>query len=317
MMKRILPLLLACATLFLLCACGGEIDPADATPLSFKAAASYEELKKLDGKPVKINGYMATSSPVDGSSIFLMNLPYQSCPFCVPNTSQLSNTMKVYAKEGKAFTFTNQAVCVLGRLEVSPTDEEKDLFTDEYGYQFCCRIVDASYTILKSADLSGNMAAWQKIAESDVITDVYKMYDYLNFLCYWPSYFINDYVDAQGNPQKGFFLYPEDAIRFITEDGAQWNYGYKDGYFDSLIAKIEKIDPNAFEGLEENVRNAKVFADRALSELFDGNYTFEWQNVEKFGTYDKIYTLTNATALEKGFKDLYLEFSDWLSSWEL
>ena len=317
MMKRILALLLAFATLFLLCACDGELDPADATPLSFKAATSYEELKKLDGKPVKINGYMATSSPVDGSSIFLMNLPYQSCPFCVPNTSQLSNTMKVYAKNGKAFTFTNQAVRVVGRLEVSPTDEEKDLFSDEYGYQFCCRIVDASYTILKSADLSGNMAAWQKIAESDVITDIYKMYDYLNFLCYWPSYFINDYVDEKGNPHKGFFLYAEDAVRYITTDGAQWNYGYKDGYFDGLIAEIEKIDPDAFEDLEENIRSAKAFAAEAVGELLEGNYTFEWQNVEKFGTYDKIYTLTNASALEKGFKELYLEFSDWLSSWEL
>ncbi|MBQ8858606.1 MAG: hypothetical protein IJ012_02315 [Clostridia bacterium] len=316
-MKRILALLLACASLFLLCACGGEIDPTDATPLSFKAAASYEELKKLDGKPVKINGYMATSSPVDGSSIFLMNLPYQSCPFCVPNTSQLSNTMKVYAKKGKAFAFTNQAVCIVGRLEVSPTDKVGDLFTDEYGYQFCCRIVDATYTILKSSDLSGNMGAWQRIAESDVITDVYKMYDYLNFLCYWPSYFVNDYVDGNGETQKGFFLYAEDAISYITKDGAQWNYGYQEDYFDNLIAKIEKVDPDAFEGLEENVRKAELFAAEAVGELLDGNYTFEWQNVEKFGTYDKIYTLTNAAKLEAGFEDLYLEFSDWLSSWEL
>ena len=34
------------------------------------------------------------------SFMFLMNLPYQSCPFCVPNTSQLSNTMEVYPKKG-------------------------------------------------------------------------------------------------------------------------------------------------------------------------------------------------------------------------
>ena len=317
MMKRTLALLLACASLFLLCACAEEIDPATATPLSFKAATSYEELKALDGKAVKINGYMATSSPVDGSSIFLMNLPYQSCPFCVPNTSQLSNTMKVYAKKGKTFSFTNQAVCIVGRLEVSPSDAEKDLFSDEYGYQFSFRIVDASYTILKSSDLSGNMGAWQRIAESDVINEVYRMYDYLNFLCYWPSYFVNDYVDQNGEAQKGYFLYAEDALYYITTDGTQWNYGYKDGYFDSLIAAIERIDPDAFEGLEENVRNAKTFAARAVGELFDGNYTFEWQDVEKFGTYDKIYTLTNAAQLEAGFEELYREFSDWLSSWEL
>jgi hypothetical protein len=62
--------------------CNEEADNADgATKLSFKSALEYDYLKTLDGKQVTINGYMATSSPVDGSFMFLMNLPYQSCPF--------------------------------------------------------------------------------------------------------------------------------------------------------------------------------------------------------------------------------------------
>lgn len=77
------------------CAQNGTPNIEDATKLSFKAASGYDYLKSLDGQTVTISGYMATSSPVDGSFMFLMNLPYQSCPFCVPNTSQLSNTMEI------------------------------------------------------------------------------------------------------------------------------------------------------------------------------------------------------------------------------
>ena len=67
---------------------GGSSDDADYTNLTFKDALSYEYLKELEGEKVAINGYLATSSPVDGSFIFLMNMPYQSCPFCVPNTTE-------------------------------------------------------------------------------------------------------------------------------------------------------------------------------------------------------------------------------------
>ena len=115
-------------------ACG---ENKDATKLSFKSATSFEELKKLDGQLVSINGYMATSSPVDGGYLFLMNLPYQSCPFCVPNTSQLSNTMAVYAKEGKSFDYTGQAIKVVGKLVVAESEDQP--FMDKYGYEFSFR----------------------------------------------------------------------------------------------------------------------------------------------------------------------------------
>ena len=103
-------------------ACGNN--GGDAVKLSFKSASGYDYLKTLDGKQVTINGYIATSSPVDGSFIFLMNLPYQSCPFCVPNTSELSNTIEVYPAKGENFaSFTAQAIKVVGTLVVA---ENKD-----------------------------------------------------------------------------------------------------------------------------------------------------------------------------------------------
>ncbi|MBQ3486286.1 MAG: hypothetical protein IJA77_12380, partial [Clostridia bacterium] len=100
-MKTIALLLLLTMAAFVMCGC--EKSPEAPIKLSFKAASGYDYLKSINGKTVTISGYMATSSPVDGSFMFLMNLPYQSCPFCVPNTSQLSNTMEVYPKDGDAF----------------------------------------------------------------------------------------------------------------------------------------------------------------------------------------------------------------------
>ena len=198
-MGKLKKFLCLCVVAAMLCCFAGCEDKTaeNATKLSFQAASGYDYLKTLDGTLVTISGYMATSSPVDGSFMFLMNLPYQSCPFCVPNTSQLSNTMEVYPMEGEPFAFTNQAIKVVGTLEVA--ENENEPFTDMYGYQFNFKIVDATYTIIQAEELSEDMALWQKIAQSDVVTDIYAMYDYVNFLCAWNTYYINSATDANGN----------------------------------------------------------------------------------------------------------------------
>ncbi len=313
--KRICTLMLCILLTVCSVACGKAPAEESVTKLSFKSATSYEDLKAMDGKTVTINGYMATSSPVDGGYIFLMNLPYQSCPFCVPNTSQLSNTMAVYAPDGESFSYTTQAIKVVGKLDVA--DSEDQPFTDNYGYQFNFKIVDATYTILKSEELSANMALWQKIANSDVIANVYAMFDYLNFVCCWNTYFINSYVDESGTTVPGYFLYASDALRFLTTDGAQWNYGYKDGYFEGLISQVQAVDPTAFGDLVAIIEKAQTLADKAVGELETGNYTYELQYVEKFGTQDYIYTINIGEELTASMQQLYLEFEQWLAGWEM
>ena len=317
-MKRMILLLLTAVMIFSLTACGGERTgekDGEITKLSFKAASGYDYLKTLDGKPVTISGYMATSSPVDGSFLFLMNLPYQSCPFCVPNTSQLSNTMEVYPKDGETFSYTAQAIKVEGTLEVSESEDKP--FVDTYGYEFCCKIVDASYTIIKAEELSADMALWQKIAESDVVNEIYKMYDYVNFLCSWPTYYVNDFTDENGNQVKGYYLYAADAENFVYQEGAQYNYGYREGYFDGIISKIEAVDPTAFADLIANIRKAEALAREALAELENGNYTSEYQYVEMFGQEDYVYTLNKGEELAARMNEIYTEFANWLGSWEM
>ena len=313
----LLLLLAVTAVSFAACGDGAPTDPnsESVTKLSFKAASGYEYLKTLDGKPVTISGYMATSSPVDGSFMFLMNLPYQSCPFCVPNTSQLSNTMEIYPKEGDAFAYTTQAIRVVGTLVVSESEDKP--FTDKYGYEFCCKIVDATYTIIKAEELSADMALWQKIASTDVVNDIYKMYDYINFLCAWDTYYVNSYTNEKGETVTGYYLYASDTENYIYKDGAQYNYGYQEGYFDSIVAKIEAVDKTAFADLVANVRKEQVLAQKALGELENKNYTSEYKYVEMFGKEDYVFTLTNGEALKAEMQAVYTEFSHWLGSWEM
>ncbi len=315
--RRALPLLLAFAALLIplsLASCGSK-DTGDPTKLSFKSALEYSYLKTLNDKQVTINGYLATSSPADGSFIFLMNMPFQSCPFCKPNTSQLSNTMEVYPKRGQKFSYTTQAVKVVGKLEVA-SDESKP-FTDPYGYEFNFKIVDAEFSVLKDDEISAELALWQKLSSTSILNEVNSMYEYLNFLCAWPGYFVDSYTDKNGNTQPGYFLYAEDAKRSITEDGAQFNYGYQDGYFDNIIARIKEIDPEAFGDLVANIEKAKTLAERALNALMNGEYTSELTKVEKFGTEDWVYTLNDGKEFESIMDELYTEYSGWLAGWEL
>lgn len=315
---KILSFILALAmvtTVLIGCDRDGTSNADDAVKLSFKAASGYDYLKTLDSKAVTISGYMATSSPVDGSFMFLMNLPYQSCPFCVPNTSQLSNTMEIYPKKGESFTYTSQAIRVVGTLRVA--DNANEPFKDEYGYEFNYKIVDATYTIIKAEELSEDMALWQKIASTDVVSDIYKMYDYVNFLCAWNTYYVNSYTNDAGELVHGYYLYPSDAERFIYNDGAQYNYGYKEGYFDSIIEKIESVDRTAFADLVANIRKAKSLSDEALAELEDKNYTYEYKYVEMFEKEDYVYTLSRGDELAAKMDEIYTEFSNWLGSWEM
>lgn len=311
--RKLLALLLAAVLTVSLCSCGaagGEV-----TKLSFQAASGYEYLKTLDGKQVAISGYMATSSPVDGSFMFLMNLPYQNCPFCVPNTSQLSNTMEVYPKDGEAFSYTNQAIKVVGTLKVA--EQEDEPFTDMYGYEFNYKIVDASYTVIQGEELSEDMALWQKLAQTDVVNELYRMYDYVGFLCSWNTYYVNSGMDENGNMLPGYYLYPSDAIYLVTTDGAQYNYGYREGYFDSIVETLESVDPEAFSDLVANVRAAQALAQEAMAELENGNYTYEELYLEQFGVEELVYTLDRGEELVGKMQTIYYEFANWLGSWEM
>ena len=271
--------------------------------LSFSQAQSIEEMQKLDGKEVTIIGYMSTLSPISGEFMYLMNLPYQSCPFCVPNTTQLANTMAVYAKSAKGFEFTDRAIQVTGILEFGD-------YTDEFGYEYSYRIKDAEYTVVNIDELDPKIKLWQQLASTDVISEIYQMYEYVNFLCFWPTYT----AQFEGGAD---YLYPSDIDLFCKNDGAQFNYGYREGYFDELVAKVESVSATDFAALVENIRKAEALAAEALAEIDAGNYTttVEYSNI--FGDGRAQYIMNRADELDVLMTATYQEFAAWLATWEL
>ena len=287
-------------------------DEGDSAPtkLSFKSALSYEYLKSLDGKQVTINGYMATSSPVDGSYIYLMNLPYQSCPFCLPNTNELSNTMAVYPKKRKSFDYTTQAIKITGTLEVSRN--KTTYFKDDYGYEFNFKIVDAYYEVLDESELGDN-SIWTKIASSDLVTDIYAMYDYLYFSTHWFTYTAR----FEGGED---YLYPTDAVYFITEDGAQFNYGYQSGYFDNLRKSVKDISETELGELLDIIDRAETLSKLAVSELQRGlNNTSVYKPVVKYSEEFKESRTQYeylSDDLQNQYNELFSDFSEWMSSFE-
>lgn len=304
MIKKIIVFTLALSLLLTsFVGCSDKSEEVGAQLLSFSQAQSIEEMQKLDGKSVSIIGYMSTLSPISGEFMYLMNLPYQSCPFCVPNTTQLANTMAVYAKSSDGFEFTDRAIQVTGVLEFGD-------YTDEFGYEYNYRIKDAVYTVLDTDDLDPKIKLWQQLASTDVISEIYQMYEYVNFLCFWPTYT----AQFEGGSD---YLYPNDVDIFCKNDGAQYNYGYKEGYFDSLVAKVESVSKTDFTALVENIRKAEKLAEDALAEIDAGNYTAVTEYSTVFGDGRTQYKMNRADEFEALMQATYQEFAAWLATWEI
>ena len=301
-MKKLLKFaaLLACVALTLT-GCGKEADSGEPTALSFADATAVATLKSLDGKPVTITGYMATLSPLDGEYIYLMNLPYQSCPFCVPNTTQLANTMAVYAAEGTKFEFTDRPVRITGTMRVADK-------VDGYGYTYGYYIDGARYETVDLSGVSREYSLYQSLAADGVIADVNAMFDYLMFVCQWTEY-TSSYTDESGQ-QITFNLYPGDVTSILESDGLN---GYatqaSPDYFPGLISRVNAVSSTGLTELTDIISNAQAVEQYARGELESGNYTYD-------EAADK-YTLTNDEELYNRFYEVYAAFSTWLTQYEL
>ena len=293
--------LLICIAL-LATGCGStKASSSEATKLSFADSASLDTLKALDGKSVTITGYMATLSPLSGEYIYLMNMPYQSCPFCVPNTNQLSNTMAVYAASGSKFEFTDRPVQISGVMRVADK-------VDDYGYSYNYYIDDASYTAVDLSSVSQEYALYQSLAEDGVIADVNAMFDYLMFVCQWTEY-TSSYTDESG-AEITYYLYPGDTTSILEDDGP---YGYaaqaSADYFPGLISRVNAISSTGLTELTDIISDAQAVEQYARAELDSGNYTYD-------EAADK-YSLTNSEELYNRFYEVYAAFSTWLTQYEL
>ncbi len=299
MKQSIALLLILCLCALLFTGCGST--SAQPARLTFAESASLEAIRSLNGQTVIITGYMATLSPLSGEYIYLMNLPYQSCPFCVPNTQQLSNTMAVYAAKGGKFTFTDRPIRVTGTLMVDDT-------TDEYGYEYNYRIVDAKYEVVDLKDVSEEYALYSSLAEDGVTADINAMFDYLMFVCAWPDYYVH-YTDDEGN-YISYYLYPGDVENILAAEAPNGYVAEQSAdYFPGLIRRVEAVDATRLSDLVQVITDAGILRDYALQQLSDKAYTYD-QAADK-------YTLDKADDLENQFNAIYLRFCDWLNKYEL
>ena len=298
-MKRIVALLTALlfAAAFVSCGNGGPGGKGGGASggsvrLTFAESINMDRIRELNGRTVEIVGYMATVSPVSGKYIYLMNLPYQSCPYCVPNTQQLSNTIAVYAKEGKKFSFTDGPINVTGTLETGD-------FSDEYGYTYNYRISGATYTAVNSKEASEKLALWERISSANVASDVYSMFDFIDFECNWPNY------TAQFSEGEAY-LYPADVDYF---EGGQFSTQNDAGFFEGLVSRSKAVKSPVMDELIAIIKDGKALVDKAKSERADKNYTYS-------AAEDK-YTLTNGGALLAEAQDLYSRYALWLENFSL
>ena len=294
-MKRIICLFLAMVFVLGLCSCNKK----NVVDLSFQDALDYEHLKTFDGETVSLCGFAVDAETEDGDLVYISVLPVKNEPFCYPNSKKLFCTAPVYIKGGVKDSDKGKLISVVGVLEAAEAAE---------GYLSEYKIVEAEYSALEDAEKAERLEAFGK---SESFVSLLGMYDYVNFLCTWNEHYVEPQTDGYGNTKPGYYLYASDAVNKITREGAQWNYGYRDGYFDDIRNKLKGEEKS--EELVKLVDDAEVLAKKALSELENGNYTNEYKYVERFDNYDYVYTLVEGEALKTEFDGLYSDFILFLS----
>lgn len=101
----------------------------------------------------------------------------------------------------------------------------------------------------------------------------------------------------------------------IGKDGSQSNYGYKDGYFEKFVSRLNNLT-TGFEDLISIINDSKELAAYALDQLENGEYTNEIKYIPMFDTTDSVFTLNDKTLGTKA-DDIYYRFADLLSNFEM
>ena len=84
-----------------------------------------DKLKALNGKKVRIKGFMAPPLKADSVFFVLTRQPVSLCPFCNSEADWPSDIIVAYMDDGQRFVQNNEAIAAEGILEVgSATDPQ-------------------------------------------------------------------------------------------------------------------------------------------------------------------------------------------------
>lgn len=180
--------------------------------IRFSDLVSLEDLKEYNNKTVTAIGYLSPITSYDGSFGYLMNLPYQTCPYCLPSDTKITNTIAIFAKSGKKIGFTEAAVMVRGTLKLEP-------YTDSYGYSYNYRIVDVTIEEADTSELGEKIALYNKLADKQILTQIINILYAVDDNVYYDEYTANG---AKYDRKKVDFTNIEKVVKelkeFNTED---------------------------------------------------------------------------------------------------
>lgn len=168
---------------------------------TLKFSDTMNKVTKLNGEEVKITGYMSLMSPLDGSYVYLMNLPLQNCPFCLPNTTRITNTVACYAKDGTQIEYTENPVVVTGTVEVGD-------FEDDMGYNYTFKLVDVKIEEADTDKMAENYRIYSAV--SDILPIVYDAINWVSINADYMNYDMT-YEDVLND------LMPEDRLDAVID----------------------------------------------------------------------------------------------------
>jgi len=213
--------------------------------IRFSDLVSLKDLEEYNNKTVTAIGYLSPITSYDGSFGYLMNLPYQTCPYCLPSDTKITNTIAIFAKNGKQIEFTEAAIMVRGTLKL-------ESYTDAYGYSYNYRIIDATIEEADTSELGEKIVLYNKLAEKEILT---KLMDTL----YWVDE--NVYYDE------------------YTANGANYEREIVDlTNLESVITDLENFEP-------EEVSILKSVANKLKKIVKDTNKLLEEENYDKILEY--------------------------------
>lgn len=255
-MKKLLSFLLVFVLILSLCACGTEKEDTSVTPIKF--SQSIEELEKLDEKTVEIKGFMSLLSPLNGELFYLLNIPFQSCPFCIPNTNTLSNTIAV---KGENIEFTTEPIKITGTLVFGD-------FSDSYGYEYNYRIENAKITKLDTSEVSNEMKVYYTLSQEGFIEDTYMTITFFDQVAFYESY------NLEANEFDSYGEIPFDNYQTIVDTVKSLNANGEYNDFLEIVELVEDIRLRMNKSLTSKDYESYTTYQKDVDSVFTKFYAF-------------------------------------------
>lgn len=217
--------------------------------IRFKDLVELKDLEQYNNMTVSAVGYLSPILAYDNSFGYLMNLPYQTCPYCIPDDGRITNTIAIFAKDGKKIDYTESAIVVTGTLKL-------ENYTDDYGYEYAYRLTDVSIEEADTSAVGDKITAYNQIADKKVLSNIMDALYALDNNVFCKEYMQAGYnikvekVDTNNLKQtiedlKNINNQDLDILRKVAENLVL--------IADSTNALIEKEDLNSLEKYEEKI----------------------------------------------------------------